>query len=290
MSAEQTPFVKVKRASSTTDDDRWQEEQTAPTLNAFDNGSDTRATVVMPVIFDGTRHDDFRVYTDATPTLKQRMGTGGGQVPMVAEPIAFAQNQRDEVRDLNDVAGCLQAEPGMKQQTFVAQPVNFDEFNHTGGESVHHSIRSGRHSTGVAVPLAIDGTWWDGSDVAPSLTRNSVNQRMPDKGQLSAIVEPVVAPTLTAANDPSRSPQSTEVTNQVEAVYGIQYAVRRLTPVECERLMGWPDDHTRWRADGKEQADSHRYKQCGNGVASPVAEWIGTHILKAHLDAKNGDA
>jgi DNA (cytosine-5)-methyltransferase 1 len=56
--------------------------------------------------------------------------------------------------------------------------------------------------------------------------------------------------------------------------------IRRLTPKECERLMGWPDDHTRWRADGKEQTDGHRYKQCGNGVASPVATWIGEQIVK----------
>ena len=57
-------------------------------------------------------------------------------------------------------------------------------------------------------------------------------------------------------------------------------AVRRLTPLECERLMGWPDDHTRYKADGTEQTDGHRYKQCGNGVASPVAQWIGKHLLK----------
>jgi DNA (cytosine-5)-methyltransferase 1 len=57
-------------------------------------------------------------------------------------------------------------------------------------------------------------------------------------------------------------------------------AVRRLTPLECERLMGWPDDHTRWKADGTEQADTHRYKQCGNGIASPVAQWIGKHLIK----------
>ena len=56
-------------------------------------------------------------------------------------------------------------------------------------------------------------------------------------------------------------------------------AVRRLTPLECERLMGWPDNHTRYKADGTEQADSHRYRQCGNGVASPVAQWIAKHIL-----------
>ena len=56
-------------------------------------------------------------------------------------------------------------------------------------------------------------------------------------------------------------------------------AVRRLTPLECERLMGWPDNHTRYKADGTEQADTHRYKQCGNGVASPVAQWIGEQLM-----------
>ena len=55
--------------------------------------------------------------------------------------------------------------------------------------------------------------------------------------------------------------------------------VRRLTPLECERLMGWPDNHTRYKADGTEQADTHRYKQCGNGVASPVAQWIGEQLI-----------
>ena len=56
--------------------------------------------------------------------------------------------------------------------------------------------------------------------------------------------------------------------------------VRRLMPIECERLMGWPDEWTRWRADGKEQADTVRYKQCGNGVASPVTEWIGGILVR----------
>jgi DNA (cytosine-5)-methyltransferase 1 len=55
--------------------------------------------------------------------------------------------------------------------------------------------------------------------------------------------------------------------------------VRRLTPIECERLMGWPDNHTLHRADGKQNSDTTRYKMCGNGVASPVAQWIAEHIL-----------
>ena len=44
--------------------------------------------------------------------------------------------------------------------------------------------------------------------------------------------------------------------------------VRRLTPLECERLQGFPDG---WTAD---QVDTHRYKQMGNAVAVPVVEWI----------------
>jgi len=61
-------------------------------------------------------------------------------------------------------------------------------------------------------------------------------------------------------------------------------AVRRLTPLECERLMGWPDD---WTAG---QPDTHRYKQCGNGVASPVATWIGQQLMATATDASTTDA
>ena len=85
----------------------------------------------------------------------------------------------------------------------------------------------------------------------------------------NANVTEEVSPTLKA------SQQSPSVAYGAEPTM----AVRRLTPLECERLMGWPDDHTRYKADGTEQADTHRYKQCGNGVASPVAQWIAKHIL-----------
>jgi site-specific DNA-cytosine methylase len=49
-------------------------------------------------------------------------------------------------------------------------------------------------------------------------------------------------------------------------------AVRRLTPVETERLQGFPDD---WTATC---SDSQRYKQMGNAVAVPVVQWIGTRL------------
>lgn len=51
-------------------------------------------------------------------------------------------------------------------------------------------------------------------------------------------------------------------------------AVRRLTPLECERLQGWPDDHTAG------ESDSARYRMAGNGVCANVAEWIGRRIVE----------
>ncbi len=57
-----------------------------------------------------------------------------------------------------------------------------------------------------------------------------------------------------------------------------QFSVRRLTPRECERLQGFPDDWTRWDADGKEISDSARYRMLGNAVTVPVARWLGERI------------
>lgn len=51
--------------------------------------------------------------------------------------------------------------------------------------------------------------------------------------------------------------------------------VRRLTPTECARLQGFPDDWNEWLAD------SHRYRQFGNAVAVPVAEWLARRVALA---------
>jgi DNA (cytosine-5)-methyltransferase 1 len=58
---------------------------------------------------------------------------------------------------------------------------------------------------------------------------------------------------------------------------------RRLTPKECERLMGWPDQHTAHgvKEDGTAYAlsDAARYRLCGNGVGTPVAAWIADRLV-----------
>ncbi|EJJ8281437.1 Dam family site-specific DNA-(adenine-N6)-methyltransferase, partial [Salmonella enterica] len=64
--------------------------------------------------------------------------------------------------------------------------------------------------------------------------------------------------------------------------WGMQ--VRRLTPVECERLQGFPDNHTliSWRGkDAADCPDGPRYKAIGNSMAVPVMRWIGERIAAA---------
>lgn len=66
----------------------------------------------------------------------------------------------------------------------------------------------------------------------------------------------------------------------------VHSAVRRLTPRECERLQGFPDDYTLipWRGKPAEECpDGPRYKAIGNSKAVPVVRWIGRR-LKAHLE------
>jgi DNA (cytosine-5)-methyltransferase 1 len=82
--------------------------------------------------------------------------------------------------------------------------------------------------------------------------------------------EGVTAPTLSTF----------ENTGEVRATVAVTTAlsVRRLTPVECERLQGFPDDWTSVPFRGKPASDAPRYKAIGNSMAVPVVRWIGERI------------
>ena len=62
------------------------------------------------------------------------------------------------------------------------------------------------------------------------------------------------------------------------------YHVRRLMPVECERLQGLPDGWTQWDAQGGKLSDASRYRMIGNSVAVPVLTWIAERMRKAMED------
>lgn len=91
--------------------------------------------------------------------------------------------------------------------------------------------------------------------------------------------EGTIAPTLTASNDPSRSPQSSEVTKQVHSVLGATGQVRRLSPEECESLQGLPAGWTQvpWGRSGR-SPDSGRYRSVGNSMPVPVMLWVAARV------------
>ena len=156
--------------------------------------------------------------------------------------VAFAQNQRDEVRDLKDCAGALAAQPGIKQQTFV-----------------YCSSYSGSNSS-IDVNLAPTLTAHDAKNTSYVVRMRQVK---PGGGK-GALVSEELSLTLATGNDQTM-------------FHGGQ--VRRLTPMECERLQGFPDRWTDIPYRGKPHApDSARYKALGNSMAVPVMRWIGEGI------------
>jgi DNA (cytosine-5)-methyltransferase 1 len=194
--------------------------------------------------------------------------------------VAFAQNSRDEVRLMNGdggIVGALSAEPGMKQTCYVA----FSAKDHgADAGAIAPTLRAmghgASHANGggqVAVAFQSSQSGVRVADTHATLDANNGSRRH----------NGVVAPTTTAANDPSRSPQSSEITAQVAAVAAATSAVRRLTPKECERLQGFPDGYTAipWKKKGAEECpDGPRYKALGNSMAVPVMRWIGHRVAR----------
>ena len=134
---------------------------------------------------------------------------------------AFAQNQREEVRDLQDRAGALSSAGGTHQATYVTYNV--------------------RPEYGNGADLRVDE-----AEIHPTLAQQT---HLPGYDRGIRVLE--------------------------------QATVRRLTPMECERLMGWPDGWTDvpWRKKDV-SPDSRRYAACGNGVVAPVAYWIGARLAE----------
>ena len=170
--------------------------------------------------------------------------------------VAFTQNQRDEVRDLGEKAGSLSAQPGMKQQTFVAQPEDVTAFHVNqrnelidlhGKSGALMATRSDQMQTFVLQGSMIgrsdeNGPQGDGinEDVCFTLDATDRHAVCASKDVYAMTtgsfmkVEENVSPTLMARDykDP---------TTIAPVPQDISYTVRRLTPTECARLQGFPD-------------------------------------------------
>lgn len=123
--------------------------------------------------------------------------------------------------------------------------------------------RPGSNSTGAIVAQALAVRGRDGGaqlEIGPEGVYNALR---------ASSRTPLIA--IAATGDTTHALTS-------EGADASETSVRRLTPVECERLQGFPDGWT-LTSNGKPQADSARYRQMGNAVAVPCVEWIVRRIL-----------
>ena len=168
--------------------------------------------------------------------------------------VAFAQNQLGEIRT-SSIAGTINT----------------------------NSNASGRNTPMVAQPITQFGS------IAGSLTARHDSSPCADRGQNVVAFSAKdygadaseIAPTLRAMGHSDHHANG----GAQLAVAHSSMQVRRLTPVECERLQGFPDNYTNipWRKK-PESPDGPRYKALGNSMAVPVMRWIGERIQEAEND------
>lgn len=197
-------------------------------------------------VIDATRVGDVRVSTDGImQTVIQRWGTGGGNVPMIY-PI---DDGREVEKNQNGTGIGNEGDPAytLDRQQAPAVAMAFDSYNQSLSDT-SQTIRSGAagndHVGMVIAPSPAMAFQLAGDRDNPTISTSDVAYCLP-------------------ANPMSDRGQSI-----------LSSTVRRLTPMECERLQGFPDGWT------EGQADSHRYKQMGNAVAVPVVQWIIDRITK----------
>ncbi len=163
------------------------------------------------------------------------------------------------------------------------------------GEGITHAIAPCLTSGGRGVDRTGDprgqdpvvATWWDGGQVCQTLDAVlSKGQCMPEKNRFPAVLQPV---SFHPTQDPIGNTDGTthamgcgSSTGQASiAVLDSGFRVRRLMPVECERLQGFPDGHTLIKVGKNVSKDGPRYKALGNSMAVPVMQWIGKRVFDA---------
>lgn len=210
--------------------------------------------------------------------------SGTNQTPAV---MAFATNQRDEVRDLHDVAGALGAQPGMKQQTFIAAGFklgNSEQARSIGYQEELSPTLNAECGGNKPAVVALDMTHAcdvirECGEQAPSLQARmgTGGNQVPLTYQMNGFGDYRAAEVASSCKQRDfKDSTDLAITHMV---------VRRLTPMECERLQGFPDgwtdigDWVKTDKRGREikakgSADSPRYKALGNSIALPFWDWM----------------
>ena len=221
------------------------------------------------------------------------LGDGAAPVEVLLEPESGGRDHAPRAKARPRVAGTLAASAGSGGLGGVGQ----------SGNSIGSRLNAATASTlqgGGRRGYRIDAEGAAGGQlVAFDLAQitSGENRANPQPGgpqpPLAATGQPMVAFPV-ALRGRENGSQAEIAALQANQITGIQTTtgVRRLTPLECERLQGFPDFWTLCDADGNEQSDAARYRRLGNAVAIPVVAWIARRLVAvdASLIAANEGA
>ena len=258
------------------DSQESREAREATAAGAGDGVDRGQNVVGVPQLYDMTHADEVMrpVEPGKCPTLNARMGTGGNQVPVLMEPIAIGFNgdQSEKTRSMGEaVEQCPTLRAG--GATHVAHPIAGDK---AGALAAEPSKADKPSSTTYVIQSATMG----GSKKQNGLGVSDGPCYTLDCRANHAVAHAVDVRNL-CENEELSSTLQCKATGGYSLNYQnpvrIGYAVRRLTPTECLRLMGFPDD---WFDGIPGNSDTACYKACGNSVAIPCVEFIMRRIVE----------
>lgn len=177
------------------------------------------------------------------------------------------------VSNSGDIGYCLTASA---QQSLDAETETLIAVAHTlrgeGFDASEDGSGRGTPLVPVAYRIAGDGAAYEEGSIAAPLTTGTDRSASAVAFDLAQI---------TSATNRSSVSNIAPTMAKASSMHTAQpWAVRRLTPRECERLQGFPDDHTLLAGASKPQADGPRYKQLGNSWAVNCIDWIAERICE----------
>jgi DNA (cytosine-5)-methyltransferase 1 len=164
------------------------------------------------------------------------------------------------------------------------------EYRQDGTANAILTPNGGRGGIGVgAIAFSAKDHGADAGDIAPTLRADGFTNSHANGGCMPAVAfgisnQPTpkfgidIAPSLDAKSSGGGRMEAVAFAGQGYPAIRNDMQVRRLTPRECERLQGFPDDYTLIPYNGKLAADGPRYKALGNSMATNVMAWIGRRI------------
>jgi DNA (cytosine-5)-methyltransferase 1 len=223
---------------------------------------------------------------DVAPSCVSRYGTGGGNVPLVQEAIPFRDPSPTLTSKMQGQAGWAP----YNEDAHLVGSIAFEPGIATREGSDSRFVKElsptlrkemGDNQVAVAMRESGQGYWMEDSKAG---TLRAEGENRPSRPS-NVIAEPVAVDCYNKTiGEKSQSISSSA--SDINHTGGVinpadRMAVRRLSPRECERLQGFPDDHTliSWRNKPADQCpDGPRYKALGNSMAVPCMAWIGKRI------------